>query len=340
MKLRAIFFVMGWMAVLSLHAQQRPHYSQYILNNYILNPAITGIENYTDVKFSHRHQWVGIEGAPVTTYFTIHAPIGKKDYRQTNTSFNMKGENPRGKQYWEQYTSAAPHHGIGMQIIDYKTGPLSRFSAYATYAYHLGISAQTSLSGGIMIGMSQWTLNRNQIKWGSLDPSDPAIAQNSELRKWKPDIGIGVWLYSSDYFIGLSAQQLLPTTYSFDANGNYKGVSTKAHIFLSGGYRFFLDDDISMLPSLMVRYIDVAGLLIENNVKFQYQDKLWLGANVRYGEGFAAMAGLNISQTLNISYAYDILTSRLRTVSKGTHEIMVGFILGNRYGDWCPRNVW
>jgi len=35
-------------------AQQRPHYTQYILNNYILNPALSGIENYTDLKLSYR----------------------------------------------------------------------------------------------------------------------------------------------------------------------------------------------------------------------------------------------------------------------------------------------
>jgi type IX secretion system PorP/SprF family membrane protein len=58
-------------------AQQRPHYTQYILNNYIINPAVAGIENYTDIKISHRHQWVGIQDAPVTTYFTIHGSIGK-----------------------------------------------------------------------------------------------------------------------------------------------------------------------------------------------------------------------------------------------------------------------
>lgn len=335
-----ILLVMMHTGAVMVSAQQRPHYSQYILNNYILNPAITGIENYTDIKISHRHQWVGIDGAPVTTYFTIHAPLGKKDYKQTPTSFNMKGENPRGKTYWEQYESAKPHHGIGMQVINYKTGPLNRISIYGTYAYHLGISANTSLAGGIMIGMSQWSLNRNDLKWGSLDPSDPAIAMNSEIRKWKPDIGIGLWLYSADYFVGLSAQQLLPTSFSFDAAGKYKGVETKMHMFLSGGYRFFLNDDISALPSVMVRYIDVAGLLIENNIKLQYLDKVWIGANVRYNEGFSAMAGLNVSSTFNVGYAYDILTSRLRTVSHGTHEIVLGFTLGNTYGDTCPRNVW
>src|SRR3954462_583016 len=89
-------------------AQQKPHYTQYILNQYIINPALTGIENYTDVKLSHRHQWVGIQDAPVTTYLTVHTPLGKKDYRTTATSSTVPGENPRGQRYWEDYTAAEP----------------------------------------------------------------------------------------------------------------------------------------------------------------------------------------------------------------------------------------
>ena len=70
---------------LNVQAQQRPHYTQYILNQYILNPALTGIENYTDIKLSHRIQWQGLSGAPVTTYFSVHAPLGKKDYKTNAT---------------------------------------------------------------------------------------------------------------------------------------------------------------------------------------------------------------------------------------------------------------
>src|SRR3954470_16811434 len=83
------------LASAQLSAQQQPHYTQYILNQYILNPALTGIENYTDIKLSHRHQWVGLQDAPVTTYLTVHTPIGKKDYRTTATSSSVPGENPR-----------------------------------------------------------------------------------------------------------------------------------------------------------------------------------------------------------------------------------------------------
>jgi len=53
------------------------------MNNYIVNPAIGGIENYIDVKLSMRNQWLGIEGAPKTLYATVHGSIGKKDYRES-----------------------------------------------------------------------------------------------------------------------------------------------------------------------------------------------------------------------------------------------------------------
>lgn len=64
--------------LMKTYAQQKPYHTQYILNNYILNPALSGIENYTDVKLSYRNQWTGIDGAPVTIYASAHAPIGKK----------------------------------------------------------------------------------------------------------------------------------------------------------------------------------------------------------------------------------------------------------------------
>src|SRR5450432_955276 len=101
-----------------LTAQQKPQYTQYILNNYIINPALSGIENYTDVKLSHRHQWVGLQGAPVTTYLTINMPLGKKDERQNTATVPKPGENPRGKSYWENYEAAKPHSGIGLTVID------------------------------------------------------------------------------------------------------------------------------------------------------------------------------------------------------------------------------
>ena len=35
-----------------------------------------------------------------------------------------------------------------------------------------------------------------------------------------------------------------------------------------------------------------------------------------------------MSNTFNVGYAYDFTTSNLNTVSRGTHEIVLGFLIG------------
>jgi type IX secretion system PorP/SprF family membrane protein len=320
-------------------AQQKPQYTQYVLNNYILNPALTGIENYIDVKASHRHQWVGLQDAPVTTYLTIQGPLGKKDDRVTATSFHQPGENPRGKSYWENYTAAKPHSGIGLMIIDDHTGPLNRFSAYASFAYHIGISPKTSLAAGFAAGMTNLSLDRNKLFFDT--PVDPAVYNSGQINTIRPDFSAGLWLYSADFFAGVSAQQIIPEKVAFTDNevGLQHGRLVP-HLFATAGYRFLVGEDFNLIPSVMVKYVSPLPFQTDFNVKLQYLDLMWIGASIRTYDGYAAMVGVNISNTLNVGYSYDLTTSKLNTVSNGTHEIMVGFLIGNNYGDSCPKNIW
>ncbi len=323
-------------------AQQLPHYTQYVLNTFILNPAVAGIENYTDLKLSHRHQWVGIDGAPVTTYFTIHAPLKKSDNdRSTATGFHYSNENPRGQAYWQEYEKAESHGGVGFTLLNDRTGPLNRFAAYGTYAYHLGIGPKTSLSAGISAGIKNTTLNAGLLKFET--PGDAVVAGSGYLNKFKPEMNLGVWLYSADYFIGLSAQNIIGSELNYSKRANSDSfVQGKLvpHMFLTAGYKYFLDDDFTFLPSALFKYISGAPFSFDVNAKVQYRDLLWGGASFRYQDSWAVMLGINISNAVNIGYSYDITTSRLNTVSNGSHEFVVGFTLGNRWGDWCPRNLW
>lgn len=330
-----VFFVL---IVANTYAQQRPYYTQYILNNYIVNPAVAGIENYTDVKISHRMQWVGLQDAPVTTYFTIHAPTKKDAYeRETATSIHARGGNPRGKNFVADYTPPSNHGGVGLTIINDRTGPLNNFIAAGTYAYHLGIGPHTSLSMGVSAGISNLRLDASKLQFAN-GTQDPAVAGSGFLNNIRPDISAGLWLYNRDYFIGLAAQQIVPqrVVYSNNNVGLEQGKLVP-HMFLSAGYRLFLSDDVTFLPSAVLRYVSPLPLGFDLNAKIQYQDYIWAGASYRYQDGFAGMVGINISNSFNVGYSYDLTTSRLNTVSKGTHEIVLGFILGNKYGDWCPR---
>ena len=323
--------------VLCGHAQQRPHYTQYILNNYILNPALSGIENYTDVKISGRNQWVGLNGAPQTFYLTVHGPLGKQNYRTTPTSYAMPGENPRGSSYWESYTASPAHHGVGLTLLNDKTGLFSRFSANVSYAYHLGLNARTNFSAGFSGGIGRIGYNASKAQFA--DPNDPVLALNSGIiNKIRPDLNIGLWLYSADYFVGLSAQQVIPQKFRFTDDAAY-GSKLIPHFFATAGYRFLVTNDINAIPSVMVKYVEGSPTKpqVDLNMKLQYHDLLWLGGGYRYKDGYTAMVGMNVLNTFNIGYSYDFTNTPLNTVSRGTHELILGFLIGNKYSEACPR---
>ncbi len=340
--MKKLFLIAGtFFCSAAIFAQAKPFYTQYILNNYVLNPAVTGIENYTDIKLSNRNQWTGINGAPVTTYITAHAPIGKEDLRTSATSFEIPGNDPRGSRLWQEYTPPDAHHGVGFTAMNDRAGYINRWTVNATYAYHKPLSVKTTLSAGFSAGITSVNLDRTKIEWGSLDPNDPAIGISSgELKKLKPELGAGLWLYSAQYFVGASVLNIIPGKAKFVTDDKY-GTYYTPNYFLTAGYRFSLTDEIMAMPSVMMQYWKPQLAGYHANLKLQYLDKLWVGGSYRVSDlisGYSAMAGINVSNTFNISYAYEnATTSRLRNYTRNTHEIMLGFIIGNKYSQACPR---
>ena len=318
-------------------AQQKPQYTQYVFNNLLLNPAVTGIENYTDVKLGYRSQWTGLQGAPVTSYLTIDAPIGDNFIQGDATAFPAEGGvNPSSRLYTQNYMAAEPHHGIGFMIVSDQAGPITTTNIDATYAYHLGLTDRLNLAVGVAAGVNHISLNTSEITLEN--PLDPAIA-NGNNSQWKPDLSTGIWLYSSNYYFGASVQQLLPENLYFSTDHSTVDQSkTVPQYFVTGGVKLFLNDDITLLPTFLIKEINPTPLTYDINAKISFKDKLWIGASYRHGDSFGVLAGLNISSFINIGYSYDITTSALNTVSNGTHEIVISLLLNNRYNVTCPQH--
>jgi len=64
-----------------------------------------------------------------------------------------------------------------------------------------------------------------------------------------------------------------------------------------------------------------------------------VGLSDRLQYGYAAMAGMTIHNNFLVSYSYDYSTTQINTVSHGTHEIMLGFII-NKTKETCPQRIW
>jgi type IX secretion system PorP/SprF family membrane protein len=318
-------------------AQQKPQYTQYVFNNYLLNPAVSGIENYTDVKLGYRSQWTGLDGAPITSYLTINAPLGQNFIQGDATAFpSGGGEYPASRLYTQNYRAAEPHHGIGFTLVTDKAGPITQTSIDATYAYHIGLTDHLNLSLGVAAGVTRTALNTSEI---TLETAlDPAIT-NGNNGNWNPDVGLGTWLYGPNYYFGLSVQQLLPQNLYFNSSRSAVDASkTVPHFFATGGVKMFISDDLALVPSFLIKEIKPVPLTYDLNLKVSFQDRFWLGGSYRHNDSFGVLAGFNLNSFMNVGYSYDITTSALNTVSNGSHEIVIGLLLNNRYKVNCPQH--
>ena len=336
MKKNLLLFVLLSFFVQTAFSQQRPQYTQYVFNNYLLNPAVTGIENYTDAKLGYRSQWTGLQGAPVTSYFSINAPLGDNFLQGDATAFPASGgENPSSRLFTQYYRAAEPHHGIGFMIVSDKAGPITQTNIDATYAYHLGLTDQLNLSVGVSAGVSHINLNTDMI---TLENSNDPVLNNINNSQWKPDLGVGVWAYSSRFYFGISAQQILPQNLYITTGNTANQSKTVPHFFATGGYKIFLSDDVTLLPSALLKFIDPAPVTFDINMKLSFRDRFWFGGSFRKGDSYAVLAGFNLSSVVNVGYSYDVTTSALRSVSNGSHEIVLGILLNNRYNLKSPQH--
>jgi len=314
--------------------QAPPRSTQYIFNNYLLNPAISGVESYMDLKMGYRQQWTGLEGAPVTSYVSFHAPIGNKYIRGSVNSFGGQGENPMSRSYVNSYTSSESHHGIGFHALSDKAGKLRQTNVNATYAYHLGLSQELNLSIGVSAGFSSLSIDVENVK--VIETSDPLLNADNNNRI-RPDLGAGLWLYGPRYFAGISARQLLGNRLKNQNSQQTTLLYQNAHFYGTIGYKFFLMDDIALIPSSLISYASNSPITLDANLKMAFKDIIWVGGGFRNGDSYSLLAGFNVLSLVNLSYSYDVNVSRLQNMHSNTHEIVLGILLNNRYEVSCAQ---
>lgn len=319
------------------YAQQRPQYTQYIFNNFLLNPALSGIENYTDFKAGYRKQWAGINDAPQTTFAAAHWSLGNKYLWKNPLSQPEKNNDSRSDDYIQNYTASPAHHGVGAIVFYDKAGPLSTLNASLTYAYHLQLAGTLNFSVGVAAGIKRINLNNRELILES--ENDPAL-KNTIVGQTKPDLAIGVWLYGPQFFAGGAVQQILPQKLAFTIDNINNLGKEVPHVFVTAGYKLFVDDEISLIPSFMVKYVKPAPLSFDANVKVSFKDRFWMGASYRHKDSYAAMAGFNFSKLVNLTYSYDLTTSELKNFSNGSHEIVLGLQLNNLYQTINSMRMW
>ncbi|MEA5461220.1 type IX secretion system membrane protein PorP/SprF [Arcicella sp. LKC2W] len=327
-------------------AQSKPQYSQYMMNSYLINPAISGIEDYVDIKTGYRNQWTDFPGAPSTYYVSANIPIGKPDRTSTGATPNISKTIRRPLSLSTEFRGAARvpgHHGIGIAIVSDHIGANTQNSITASYAYHIPVSGNVKLSIGASGGITQYSVDFSKIQ--VRDNPDQAILDNGSLSAIQPYINLGAWLYSRHFFLGLSANQLIFDNFNYQNSNQtvstYSWIGTAyPHYFLTAGYRAEINEDWAVIPSTLIKRVNQAPMSFDINLKAVHKDRFWFGGSYRHKDAVVGLLGVNISSFINLGYSYDYTLSDIRERSKGSHEVVLGIMLNNRHRIVCPQNLW
>ena len=289
--IKRIIWLLFFLQTGILFSQQLPQYTQYMLNDFVLNPAIAGKNDYWEAKSNNRYQWVGIPDAPRTYILSLQGPL--------------KNE----------------HMGLGGTIYTDIVGPTRRTGISASYAYHIKLGAKYKLSFGVSGGIVQYAVDGSKII--THDASDPVMTQNYQS-VIAPDIGAGLCFYSKKLSISLGFPQIYQANLKFFQDQTTSNSALAQHFYGLFSYKFDLKNDFLLEPFVLLKYVAPVPLQVDGGVKLTYKKAIWLGLNYRTQDAVSAMMGYLFKNWLMVAYSYDYSITSIRKYNSGTHEIMLG----------------
>jgi type IX secretion system PorP/SprF family membrane protein len=276
-------------------AQQDAQFTQYMYNTVNINPAYAGSRSALNIFGLYRAQWVGLNGAPETSTFSLNTPL-----RNSNL-------------------------GVGASLVNDKIGP----STENTFSADLSYTIPTSETFKISFGMKA-TANIFNLDVSKLNPEHKDDLQFQNLSsKFSPNIGAGVYWHSDKAYVGLSIPNFVETKrYSSDEIAIFK---EKINYYLIAGYVFDINPDIKFKPAVLTKLVEGSPLQVDLSGNFMFNDKFTVGVAYRWSAALSAMVGFQITDGLYLGYGYDRETTNLNNYNTGSHEIFLRFELFNDY---------
>lgn len=272
-------------------AQQDPHYTQYMYNMSVINPAYAGSKENLSMGLLYRKQWVGIEDAPTTGTLFGHSKVGK-------------------------------NVGLGLSVITDKIGPVEENNIYGDFSYTLNLGGEHKLAFGIKAGVTLHNVGLYSDVYNTLpDPNDPAFSEDTSNAYL--NLGSGFFYYTNKYYLALSVPNMMKSKH-LDFNGREFG-SEESHYFLTGGYVFDINETVKFKPFFMLKSAFNAPTSLDASANFMFNNKFEIGATYRLDDSFGAMVNYAITPDIKIGYAYDHIVSDLKVVTPSSHEIILLF---------------
>lgn len=318
-----VIFVLSTFAF--VNAQQIPQYSQYMKNQYLINPAVAGLYDYVDINAGGRLQWLGFSDAPSTMYFYASSDLkGRRSKYNPSLRVNYGAAHNPVAVY-----KAELKHALGGSLIVDRYGAFQYVKGSITYAIHMPVSDKMSFSFGANVGLSNRSFIKsraqtlNNYTGVGVDATYDAYANQRNLNTL--DIGAGLYLYSSNLFVGIAADQLTKDFVKLGSNG--VNIDPRMHFNFVAGYKFKVSSKMTLTPSILAKYVKPSPFSIEGSLMLEWNNRVWYGLSYRYQDAVIAFVGMNITNKLKFGYSFDFSTSQFNKHSFGGHELNIGLML-------------
>jgi type IX secretion system PorP/SprF family membrane protein len=208
------------------------------------------------------------------------------------------------------------HGGIGFNY-QYETIGFNQVHRLdVNYGYHFNLGNDRVISAGISAGLQRFGVDPNSIPPTTMP--DPSLPQSSTQYSFVSNIGV---VYKARaIMVGISSTQFLHTEFKnhFYAPARHYNLFAACDIMI--GQKFVVT------PQFLVR-TDAVKFSADINVLAKYSERYWAGITYRTADAVAFCAGWDIKEKYRVGYSYDRTINQLSSVSRGTHEIVLGFLL-------------
>ncbi len=296
------------LSVMPNYGQQIVMNSQYMFNDFAINPAVAGTKNYAPITIDLRRQWVGIREAPAAQHLSYHGHVHKQI-------------------------------GAGGYLFNDVAGPVRRTGLMAALSTQVATSYGTRLSFGIAGSFTQFVMDKNRIF--TEEPNDITVDQYTS-NELIPDISAGMHWYGGYHHVGVSIHNLFQSKTDLYAVSLPVTSTLDRAIYVTGSYLIGSSTSvIAIEPSGMLRMMFNAPLTFDVNTRIIYNHQMWAGLSYRYLDAVALLLGVERG-SFGIGYSYDMNISSLSKYNGGSHELVLIFKTNKRKSgggqQWNQRN--
>lgn len=292
------------LTLFEVSGQERAHFSQYMHNRIVYNPALAGDREIPGFSFHSRQQWISWEGSPSANLLMAHTRLKNK-----NT-------------------------GLGVSLLFDRMGPVQHTGLSGAYSYTVQLTDKSKLMMGLQGEMQLLQIQLSQLQL--VDQGDPLFEVDPGM-KVQPNVGFGFNYLYQNYQLGFSIPRILNTNLSPYEGETSKWSKAQRVIYFEASSKYDVTETVKVKPSMLVALASGSSPFVELAGLFLFKDKIGTGMFYRFNNTLGGMIRYNHQNRIIVGYSYDVSLGYIQ-YNAGTHELFLGYNFPfNRAKTLSPR---